>query len=506
MRALPMSLNENVHMKLAEYTALDGMGLHHLIATREVTAMEVAQAALAAIEAVNPQVNAVLDYWPEEVEIQSAGIVSADPRPLGGVPFLLKDLGVTMQGRRSEMCSRLAMGTVAKEDSYVMTSFRQAGLITLGRTAMPELAVSTTTEPVLYGPTRNPWSLQHGAGGSSGGAGAAVAAGIVPIAHATDGGGSIRVPASCNGLFGLKPTRGRVSNGPHVDEVWNGLGVHFAVSRTVRDSAALLDGIHGGGVGEPYYIAPPKDSYLSEIRQQPGNLKIGFMMNPFSAARADTGVADALSKVARTLESLGHHVHEVAPDLGVSWDAFVQCNAKIWAANAALRINGIAAATGRTVDEKHLEPATLALYRYGIEIGAVELLSALQVRNTVTRALGRFFGDYDILLTPTLPGLAPRIGEYNRVETSVDGLGWIAHVFSQSPFTALSNVTGTPAMSVPLSIDPQADLPIGSHFMSGFGREDTLFRLAAQLEAACPWRERRPPVWAGSIVNKTSKQ
>ncbi len=314
------------------------------------------------------------------------------------------------------------------------------------------------------------------------------------------------MPASCNGLFGLKPTRGRVSNGPYVDEVWNGLGVHFAVSRTVRDSAALLDGIHGGGVGEPYYIAPPKASYLSEIRQQPGNLKIGFMMHPCNAARTDTGVVDALSKVARTLESLGHHVHEVAPDLGVSWDAFVLCNAQIWAANAALRINGIAAATGRTVDEKHLEPATLALYRYGIEIGAVDLLSALQVRNTVTRALGRFFGDYDILLTPTLPGLPPRIGEYNRVETSVDGLGWIAHVFSQSPFTALSNVTGTPAMSVPLSIDPQTGLPIGSHFMSGFGREDTLFRLAAQLETACPWRERRPPVWAGSIVNEMSKQ
>lgn len=489
-------------MKLAEYAALDGMGLHHLIAAREVTATEVAKAALAAIEAVNPHVNAVLDYWPEEVDIQSAGTVSPDPRPLGGVPFLLKDLGVAMQGRRSEMCSRLAIGTVAKADSYVMTRFRQAGLITLGRTTIPELAVSTTTEPVLYGPTRNPWSLQHGAGGSSGGAAAAVAAGIVPIAHATDGGGSIRVPASFNGLFGLKPTRGRVSNGPFVDEVWNGLGVHFAVSRSVRDSAALLDGIHGGGVGEPYYTAPPNASYLWETQQPPGSLKIGFMTNPLNGARTNTGVANALSKVARILESLGHHVQEVVPDLGVSWDTFVQCNAQIWAANATFRINGIAAATGRSVDENHLEPATLALYRYGSQIGAVDLLSALQIRNTVTRALGWFFGDYDILLTPTLPALPPRIGDYNRVETSVDGLGWIAHVFNQSPFTALSNVTGTPAMSVPLSIDPQTGLPIGSHFMASFGREDTLFRLAAQLEAACPWRGQRPPVWAGSIVNE----
>ncbi len=385
-----------------------------------------------------------------------------------------------------------------------MTRFRQAGLITLGRTTMPELAISTTTEPLLYGPTRNPWSLQHGAGGSSGGAAAAVAAGIVPIAHATDGGGSIRVPASFNGLFGLKPTRGRVSNGPFVDEVWNGLGVHFAVSRSVRDSAALLDGIHGGGAGEPYYTAPPNASYLSEIQQPPGTLKIGFMMNPWNGARTDTAVASALSEVARILESLGHRVQEVVPDLGVSWDAFVQCNAQIWAANAAYRINGIAAATSRAVDENHLEPATLALYQYGNQIGAVDLLSALQTRNTVTRALGRFFGDYDILLTPTLPALPPRIGDYNRVETSVDGFGWIAHVFSQSPFTALSNVTGTPAMSVPLSIDPQTSLPIGSHFMSGFGREDTLFRLAAQLEVVCPWRGQQPPIWAGSIVNETT--
>jgi len=493
-------------MKLTEYTAFDGMGLHQLIAAREVTATEVAQAALAAIEAVNPQINAVLDYWPEEVAMQSAGNLCSDQTPLGGVPFLLKDLGVAMEGRKSEMCSRLALGTVAKADSYLMTGFRNAGLITLGRTTMPELAVSTTTETMLYGPTRNPWNLQHGAGGSSGGAGAAVAAGIVPIAHATDGGGSIRVPASCNGLFGLKPTRGRVSNGPFVDEVWNGLGVHFAVSRSVRDSAALLDCINGGGVGEPYYIAPPGASYLSEIRQPPANLKIGFMPNPFGGARTDSVVASALRDVARTLESLGHHVHEDMPDPGVSWDAFVQCNALIWAANAALRINGIAAATGRAVDANHLEPATLELYRYGSKVSAVDLLSALQTRNTVTRALGQFFARYDILLTPTLPGLPPRIGEYNQIETSVNGLGWIAHVFSQSPFTALSNVTGTPAMSVPLSFDPQSGLPIGSHFMAGFGREDTLLRLAAQLESACPWGGRRAPVWAGSVVNAMAKR
>lgn len=491
-------------MKLAEYTVLDGMGLHALIAAGEVTAVEVAQAALAAIDAVNPRINAVLEDWPDEAIAQALAVDTARAahvaqRPLAGVPFLLKDLGIAMRGRKTEMCSRLATGSTASEDSFLMTRFREAGLVTLGRTTTPEFAVSTTTESRMHGPTRNPWHLEHGAGGSSGGAAAAVAAGIVPIAHATDGGGSIRVPASCTGLFGLKPSRGRVSNAPFVDEVWNGLGTHFAISRSVRDSAALLDAVNGGAIGEPYEIAPPRASYLAETRHAPHTLKIAYMPHPFNDTCTAPAVADALDDVAKRLLALGHHVDEAAPNLGASWDAFVLCNARIWAANAAMRVDAIVATTGRAADVEYLEPATLAVYRYGRELGAVELLSALQVRNTVTRALGRFFAGYDLLLTPTLPALPPRIGEYNRVETSVDGLGWIAHVFSQSPFTALSNVSGTPAMSVPLSIDPQAGLPIGSHFMAGFGREDLLFRLAGQLEAAYPWRGQLPKVWAGAL-------
>ncbi|WP_349606372.1 amidase [Cupriavidus sp. DF5525] len=481
-------------MKLAEYASFDGVGLHNLISRGEVSAAEVASAALNALEAVNPEINAVIEHWPAEEDPTGC----AGNGPLSGVPFLIKDLGVAMKGRRCELGSRMAQGLVAREDSNLMGRFRQAGLVTLGRTTMPELAVSTTTEARACGPTRNPWNLERGAGGSSGGAAAAVAAGIVPLAHATDGGGSIRVPAACNGLFGLKPTRGRVSNGPAVDEVWNGLGVHFAVSRSVRDSAVLLDAVHGGGIGEPYHIPSPAGSYLSELRQSPGRLRVGLMLHPLNGARTTPVVAQAMLDIARHLESLGHHVEHVAPDLGVSWDAFVHANAQIWTANAALRINAISSATGRAATAEMLEPATLAVYEYGNRVSGTSLLEALQVRNTVARAGGRFFQGYDIVLSPTLADLPPRIGEYNRDQATMDGLAWIAHVFRQSPFTAWANVAGLPAMSVPLSLDAATGLPIGAQFGAGFGREDILFRLAAQLEEAMPWHGRRPPVWAGA--------
>lgn len=483
-------------MKLAEYASLDGVALHHLISGRQVSAAEVATAAQHALEAVNPQVNAVVEHWPAE----EGALASEDGqnRPFSGVPFLIKDLGVAMKGRRSEMGSRLAQALVAQEDSNLMSCFRKAGLATIGRTTMPELAVSTTTEGRMCGPTRNPWNLDHGPGGSSGGAAAAVAAGIVPLAHATDGGGSIRVPASCNGLFGMKPTRGRVSNGPAVDEVWNGLGVNFAVSRSVRDSAVLLDAVNGGGIGEPYYIAPPANSYLSELQKSPGRLRIGFSAQWLEVISTAPVVAQAMADVVRLLESLGHHLEEAAPDLGTSWDHFVHANAQIWTANAALRINTLSAATGRQVTAEILEPTTFAVYEYGRQVSATDLLGALQVRNTVSRSVGCFFQRYDIFLTPTLPELPPRIGEYNKNEKALDGYGWIEHVFRQSPFTAWGNVTGLPAMSVPLSFDAKTGLPIGAQFTAGFGREDILFRLAAQLEAAAPWHERRPRVWAGA--------
>lgn len=483
-------------MNLSDYTNHDALGLAELIASRQVSAAEVSAAALQAIELINPRINAVVESWSDETPEPSGPV----PAPFAGVPFLIKDLAITMKGRRNELGSRLAAGIVADADSTLMSRFREAGLVTIGRTSTPEFAISTTTEPLATGPTRNPWNTDRSAGGSSGGAGAAVAAGLVPVAHATDGGGSIRVPAASNGVFGLKPTRGRVSNGPAVDEVWSGLAVQFAVSRSVRDSAALLDAVQGGGIGEPYCIAEPERSYRSEVGRDPGTLRIGLLLHPLNGLRTASGVVAATQDAARLCESLGHRVEEVSLDLGMSWDGFVHANAQFWTANTAAWIDAVAAATGRAVDGTTLEPATLAAYAYGRRASGLDLLGALHVRNLVTRSVGRFFTQFDILLTPTLPDLPPPLGTYNKGQESVDGLQWVERVFNQSPFTALSNVAGVPAMSVPLSNDPDSGMPIGIQFAAGFGREDRLFRLAAQLETALPWSGRKPDVWAGGTM------
>lgn len=482
-------------MKLSEYTSYDALGLAELVANRKVSAEELTNAALQAIEKVNPQINAVIESWNDEKPYTGSALKS---QPFAGVPFLIKDLAVDMKGRRNELGSRVAEGFIPQSDSYLMRRFREAGLMTIGRTTTPEMATSTTTEPVLNGPTRNPWDTDRSAGGSSGGSGAAVAAGIVPMAHATDGGGSIRVPAASNGLFGMKLTRGRVSNGPDIDEVWNGLAGHFAISRTVRDSAALLDSIHGGDIGEPYYTAPPERTYLSEVGRDPGKLKIGVVLHPLNGTRTAGVISDTTSLVARLLETLGHNVDEVILDPGVSWESFVHANAQFWTANTAAWLGGVAAGTGRQINESTVEPATLALYNYGRKVTGIDLLGALGVRNQVTRSIGRFFSNYDILLTPTLPELPLPIGVYNQGQETVDGFGWINRVFQHSPFTALFNVTGTPAMSMPLTYDPNSGLPIGLQFAAGFGREDLLFRLAGQLEKALPWIGRKPQVWAGN--------
>lgn len=479
-------------MHVSEYVRHDALGLAELIRNRQVSAAEVAGAALASIEAVNPRVNAVVESWRDE---QPMDDVDA---PFHGVPFLIKDLAITMAGRRNELGSRLAAGYVAETDSELMGRFRKAGLVTLGRTTTPEMAASTTTEGVATGPTRNPWNTDRNAGGSSGGSGAAVASGMVPIAHATDGGGSIRVPASVNGLFGLKPTRGRVSNGPFVDEVWSGLAVQFALSRSVRDSAALLDAVQGGGVGEPYYIPDPEQPYLQEITRSPGALRIGMLLHPLDGSRCQAAVSEATLRVSALLESLGHHVEEAKLDLGVSWDGFVHANAQFWTANTSAWLDAVAGATGRSLDSEVLEPATRAVAAYGRRATATDLLGALHVRNLVTRSMGAYFNQWDILLSPTLAELPLPIGEYNRNQEMVDGLGWINHIFKRSPFTALANVAGLPAMSVPLSMDDESGLPIGSQFVAGFGREDVLFRLAGQLEQAMPWVDRKPVAWAGT--------
>ncbi|MEV7414932.1 amidase [Streptomyces sp. NPDC089919] len=482
-------------MELHEYTRYDAVGLAGLVARGEVTAAELAAAAHAAIAAVNPRINAVVESWPAE----DAPVPGSTP--LAGVPFLIKDLAVSMRGKRVELGSRLAAGNVAAADSFLMRRFRRAGLVTLGRTSTPEFAFSTTTEPLLYGAARNPWDPSRSPGGSSGGSAAAVAAGITPLAHATDAAGSIRVPASATGLFGLKPTRGRVSLGPDADEVFNGLAVHGGLSRTVRDGAALLDLIQGPETGDPYFAERPRRPYTEEITRDPGRLRVGLVTTPWSGRGVEPAVHGATLAAARLLDSLGHRVEPVevaALDLGVSWEEFVLANARLWCANLVQWIDDLAGALGRPVDESTVEPEMLASYAWGLGVSGVEFVRALDVRNRVARAIGAHFGSWDVLVTPTLPEVPVALGAYGRGAEDADGLGWVEHLFHRSPFTAAFNVAGTPAMSVPLACDPATGMPIGVQFAAGYGREDLLFRLAAQLERAAPWDHRRPAVWAGT--------
>ena len=478
-------------MHLSDYAAQDATGLAQLIRDKQVTESEVRSAAFQAIDALNPQVNALVEIWNDE-PASKAG-------PFMGVPVLIKDLGITAAGRRNELGSALALGCIAEGDSELMFRLRAAGLLPLGRTATPEFAASTTTESRLSGPTRNPWDIERSSGGSSGGSAAAVSAGMVPVAHATDGGGSIRVPASMCGLFGLKPSRGRVPMGPDVDEVWSGLAVHGFLTRSVRDSAALLDAVHGSANGDPFSISSPEKSFLEQSRRGPGKLRIGFQTRPLNGQPLHPAVENALMQTVGQLESLGHHVAEAVPDIGLSWDAFVELNGRFWSSNTAAWIDAIAAGTGRSIDAQYLEPATLALYRMGKTLRATELLGALFERNIVARKIGGFFEKYDLLLSPTLPQLAPLIGTYNAQQEHLDGRGWMSQVFNQSPFTALANVVGAPAMSVPLASDPQTGLPIGMQFMGKFGDEGVLLALAAQLESELAWAGGRPAVWAGNV-------
>ncbi len=479
-------------MKVSEYVSFDAVGLAELVAKGEVLPAELEAAALEAVQAVDPRINAVVETWPTDDEPVPGS------RPLAGVPFLIKDIAVAMAGRRMELGSRLAAGNVAGADSSLMQRFRRAGLVTFGRTATPEMAYGISTESALYGATRNPWDLERSAGGSSGGAAAAVAAGVVPVAHGTDAAGSLRIPAAYNGLFGIKPTRGRVSMGPDVDEVFNGLAVHGSVSRTVRDSAVLLDQIRGPESGDPYFAQQPSRPYAEEVTRHPGSLRIGVLTQAWGGRRTTAPVTDALSRTVRLLESLGHQVEEAEVDLGADWEEFVLANARLMTVNLTTLVDGLAAAFDRPVDSSTLEPTTLAGYHYGQQVGGAQFLTALAMRNRVTRSLARYFDAYDILLTPTLPEPPVLLGTHTEGAETLDGLGWIERINDLSPFAMPFNVAGTPAMSVPVTADAGTGLPVGMQFAAGYGLESRLFRLAGQLEQASPWSGRTPTVWAGN--------
>jgi amidase len=445
-------------MKLTEYIEHDGLGLAALIRAGEVTESEVLDCARRMLEALNPAINAVIETYPEPL----AGSDRLDA-PFHGIPFLIKDLVIHAAGQRVEMGSRLAAGLRLPHDTDLMARFRAAGLRTMGRSTSPEFGYCATTETVANGPTRNPWDTTRMPGGSSGGSSAAVAAGIVPVAHANDGGGSIRIPASCCGLVGLKPTRGRTPIGPDAGEGLNGLGVEFAVSRTVRDSAALLDAVQGAGVGDPYVITPPRKSYASAILKPPKRLRIALMTRTWAGAAFDPAVSAGLNDTAKLCADLGHRVTEAAPAL--DWEQFV--------------LNSM------------LEATTLACYHHGKSLKATDLLHAMAYANGVTRSTAVFFQKYDLLLSPTLPGPPLPLGSLNSNDPALGAEGWTRKVFLFTPLTPLFNMTGQPAISLPLARTGHG-LPLGMQFAARYGEEATLLCLAAQLEQAHPWPQVAP--------------
>ena len=449
--------------------------------------MELVDAAIARIERLNPRLNAVVTPMFEQARAAAVGATPSGP--FGGVPFLLKDLGAEYAGTPMTEGSAFLHGHyVSPVDTELVARLRRAGLICLGKTNTPEFGILPTTEPRVLGPCRNPWDLGRTTGGSSGGSAAAVAAGLVPLAHANDGGGSIRIPASCCGVFGLKPTRARNPLGPHFGDMFSGLVAEHAVTRSVRDSAALLDATAGPDVGDPYWAPPPARPFLQEVGVDPGQLRIAFTAEASNQAEVHPDCVEAAREAARLCASLGHEVVEAAPVL--DGDALTHGFITLWSSGCAWTIDDWQRRTGRVPSPELFEPLTWTLAEMGRANSGPEYLWAVQELQLAARVVGRFFADFDVWLTPTLSEPPVPLGSFEATED--DPLFGLRRSAAFVPFTPIANVTGQPAMSIPLHWNA-AGLPIGVHFTGRFGEESTLFRLAAQLEAARPWAGRRPP-------------
>ena len=463
----------------------DGLGLAELVRRREVSAKELLDGAISRVESINPKVNAVVTRMYDVARgVISAGLPNG---PFTGVPYLLKDLGVLYMGVVTSGGSRAFADAVADHDSEITARLKRAGLVIFGKTNTPELGISPSTEPRLFGPTRNPWNLGKSAGGSSGGAAAAVASGIVPMAHATDGGGSIRIPASCCGLFGLKPTRARNPMGPDAGEGWSGASVGHAVTRTVRDSAALLDATSGPDVGDPYWAPPPAGPLVAEVGRDPGRLRVALATTAWNGARVDAECAEAATAAARLCETLGHHVEEARPEIDV--EALGRAQLVIVSGNVRNVLDLRGAARKRPVTPEEVERITWLRAQEALQYTAADYARSILVVHRTGRAVARFFERYDILLTPTMAHTPYPLGVLDL--NTDDVAGFTEARLRSTAFTSLFNSSGNPAMSVPLAWSREG-LPIGVQFVAPFGDEARLFRLGAQLESAQPWAGRRP--------------
>jgi amidase len=468
-----------------DLAAYDGLGLAELVRNKDVTPLELVERAIRAIERLNPSLNAVVTLLADRARAAAVGPLPNGP--FRGVPFLVKDLLAGEGGVRHTSGSAFLRDVVAPHDAELIRRYKRAGLVIVGRTNTPEFGLLPTTEPHLHGPTRNPWDPTRSSGGSSGGSAAAVAARLVPMAHGNDGGGSIRIPASCCGVFGLKPTRARNPLGPDFGEVLNGLVAEHAITRSVRDSAALLDATAGSDVGDPYWAPPPARPFLAEVGVPPGRLRIACTTATLDGAPVDEACRRAVLDAAQLCADLGHVVEDAAPPL--AQDELTPAFLVLWTADTAATLDAESERLGRTPRADEIEPLTRALADVGRGHSAPGYLRAVRTLQEASRVVARFFRDYDVWLTPTLAEPPLPLGSFESPDNPAFGMFRAA---SFVPFTPVANMTGQPAMSVPLAW--HEGLPIGSHFVGRFGEEAMLFRLAAQLEDARPWRDRKPPI------------
>lgn len=494
--------------KFKEYDSYDGLGMAELVRKKAVSLTDLYEEAIDRIEKLNPELNAVIAPM---FDVAQKNCEKGLPEgPFTGVPFLLKDLVAAYAGVALTGGSRAYRNYIPDEDSELVKRFKKAGLVIMGKTNCPEFGLMGVTEPELHGPTRNPWNTDHTPGGSSGGSAAAVASGMVPMASGGDGGGSLRIPSSCCALFGLKPTRGRNPTGPDHGALWQGAVVEHIVSRSVRDSAAMLDATCGTDVGAPYIIPPPERPYMEEIQREPGSLRIAFNTLSPLETEIHPQCAGAVEKTARLLEELGHTVEENRPD--IDGKALAKSYLAMYMAEIAADIEELQPILGRKARRDDVEALTWTLGLLGRTFSAGYFVKQMREWGIASRVMGRFHEKYDLYLTPTMAYPPVRIGELQpkpaerALLTVVNsmGLGKLLKLsgitdklavenLSKTPFTQLANFTGQPAMSLPLHWT-EGDLPCGVHFMGRFGDEATLFRLAAQLEQARPWFDRRPPM------------
>ncbi len=480
----------NNRISLEENSRCDGVALADLVRQRKVTPKELSVLFAEAVEKVNPQINAVIEVWSDRIAGLDKQVVSEGP--FVGVPFLMKDVGAGEGGRVQDNGSRLMKGHIVDKDSFLTERFKKAGLTLLGRTTCPEMAMGISTESVLTGATRNPWDLDKMVGGSSGGSAASVAAGIVPIAHASDNGGSIRIPASACGLVGLKPSRGRVTGGPDVGEIMSGTLQEFVVSRTVRDTAEMLDAVSAPAPGDPFIITQPTRPYRAEVGAPVEKMRVAWTTNPWlPEASVDSEVVQCVEHVASELGRAGHEIAEATPVF--DYEEFLKATCDAWAFGMYAGMDMFAAMMGRRISAETVEPVMLSYYNYSKNLAAGDTFMVEMVLNKFRRNFGRFFENFELLITPTLTKLPEPIGRYSKMRTDIDYVGFMRLCDETKGFCSAANVTGQPANSLPLG-QSKSGLPIGVQFMSRFGEEGTLIRLASWLEKEMPWNDRIPPV------------